>query len=165
VKDVEPILKLETEMTMHEEASPTTTTNELPAPVDAAQTDQSSVTNGGRAVSLAFAIILLGAIGYGIHSRSVSATRLSQATQEAAVLSVNVVHPTPGSQAGDLALPGNVQAFTDTPSHGRNWNASRPMRNWPTSRAPAGRLCLPSTPSRNRKLTRQKATLLPHRLR
>jgi RND family efflux transporter MFP subunit len=119
VKDVEPILKLETEMTMHEEASPTTTTNELSAPVDTAQTGQSSATNRRRAVSLAFAIILLGAIGYGIHSRSVSATRLSQATQEAAVLSVSVVHPTPGSQAGDLALPGNVQAFTDTPIYSR----------------------------------------------
>jgi RND family efflux transporter MFP subunit len=119
VKDVKHIFKLETEMTMHEEAPPTPTTNELPAPVDIAQTGQSSAANGRRAVGLAFAVILLGAIGYGMHVRSVSATRLSQATQEAAVLSVNVVHPTPGSRAGDLALPGNVQAFTDTPIYSR----------------------------------------------
>src|SRR6202041_989089 len=41
------------------------------------------------------------------------------ATQAAAILSVNVVHPVEGSKADDLALPGSVQAFTDTPIYSR----------------------------------------------
>src|ERR1035441_11073560 len=37
----------------------------------------------------------------------------------AAFPSVSVIHPTLGSQADDLVLPGNVQAFTDTPIYSR----------------------------------------------
>jgi RND family efflux transporter MFP subunit len=49
----------------------------------------------------------------------VNEAAVAHATQDAAILSVNVVHPVEGSKADDLALPGSVQAFTDTPIYSR----------------------------------------------
>ena len=74
---------------------------------------------GGRSVVIAIAVAMLVAIFYVLHLRSASEKRLANATEDAAILSVNVVHPTAGSQAGDLALPGNTEAFTDTPIYSR----------------------------------------------
>jgi RND family efflux transporter MFP subunit len=74
---------------------------------------------GVRTVVIIISIALLSAIAYGLHLRSASAKRLATATEAAAILSVHVVQPTAGSQAGDLALPGNTEAFTDTPIYSR----------------------------------------------
>jgi RND family efflux transporter MFP subunit len=51
--------------------------------------------------------------------RAANDAAVAHATQDAAILSVNVVHPVEGSKADDLALPGSVQAFTDTPIYSR----------------------------------------------
>jgi RND family efflux transporter MFP subunit len=74
---------------------------------------------GGGRIVVIIAVALLAAIAYGLHLRSASSKILAGATEDAAILSVNVVRPTVGSQAGDLALPGNVEAFTDTPIYSR----------------------------------------------
>ncbi len=74
---------------------------------------------GVRTAGIFVAVALLVAIAYGLHLRSTSEKRLSVATEEAAIPSVNVVHPVEGSKADDLALPGSVQAFTDTPIYSR----------------------------------------------
>ena len=66
-----------------------------------------------------FALALIVAIGYGLYQRHANEAALQQVTQEASVLSVSVVHPAPGSPADDLSLPGNVQAFTETPIYSR----------------------------------------------
>jgi len=55
----------------------------------------------------------------GIHSRVAAETRLQQATFKAAILSVNVMHPQPGDHAQGLVLPGNTQAFIDSPIYAR----------------------------------------------
>jgi RND family efflux transporter MFP subunit len=44
---------------------------------------------------------------------------LARATLEAAVPSVNVIHPEAGAPNQDIALPGYTQAFTDTPVYAR----------------------------------------------
>ena len=72
-------------------------------------------------------LIVLGATGlvvaiviiFGIHSRVAAETRLQQATFQAAIPSVNVVHPQPGDRAQELVLPGNTQAFIDSPVYAR----------------------------------------------
>ena len=72
-------------------------------------------------------LIVLGATGlvvaiviiFGIHSRVAAETRLQQATFQAAIPSVNVVHPQPGDRAQELVLPGNTQAFIDSPIYAR----------------------------------------------
>ena len=76
-------------------------------------------SGGGRMLGIVFAVILLAAIGYGLYIRSAKEKNLSHETDEAAILSVSVVHPTLGSEADDLVLPGNVQAFTEAPIYSR----------------------------------------------
>jgi len=55
----------------------------------------------------------------GIHSRVEAAAVLARSTQESATPSVAVAYPKPGSAAEEIALPGNTQAFTDTPVYAR----------------------------------------------
>jgi RND family efflux transporter MFP subunit len=65
-------------------------------------------------------ILALGAvIYYGLHSRAVAASRLAAATESAAVTVVDVIHPKPDAPSAELVLPGNTEAFTDTPIFAR----------------------------------------------
>src|SRR5215469_3693672 len=57
---------------------------------------------GGRTVGILFASVLLVAIVYGLHVRSSHEKQLVRATADAAILPVNVVHPTLGSTSQDL---------------------------------------------------------------
>jgi RND family efflux transporter MFP subunit len=72
-----------------------------------------------RVIGVMLALLLLVAIAHGLHTRTTSEKKLAGATEDAAILSVNVVHPVVGSQGGDLALPGSVSAFTETPIYSR----------------------------------------------
>jgi RND family efflux transporter MFP subunit len=74
---------------------------------------------GGRIIGILFAVVLLVAIGYGLHIRASHERQLARATTEAAILPVNVVHPSVSAAAQDLVLPGNVQAFIETPIYSR----------------------------------------------
>lgn len=65
------------------------------------------------------AIVLLAVIAYGIVSRSASEHTLDKETQESAIPTVEVTHPTPAASSSEIALPGNTQAFTDTPIYAR----------------------------------------------
>ena len=67
------------------------------------------------AAALALAVVVL----FGIHSRTMAASRLAEATDQAAISSVNLVHPQPATRAQDLVLPGNTQAFIDSPIYAR----------------------------------------------
>ena len=64
-----------------------------------------------------------GALGYfinkGIHARVEAASELKQETLKSAVATVSVVHPTPSGMTEEVVLPGNIQAFTDTPIYAR----------------------------------------------
>jgi len=114
------ILDREKEMNTHEQAGQATGTDVAPEPMDAPYAAPSTEKPGGiRTAGIFVTVALLVAIAYGLHLRSTSEKRLSIATDEAAIPSVNVVHPVEGSKADDLALPGSVQAFTDTPIYSR----------------------------------------------
>jgi len=73
----------------------------------------------GKVIGILFAVVLLIAIGYGLHIRSSHEKQVARATTEAAILPVNVVHPSVNAAAQDLVLPGNVQAFIETPIYSR----------------------------------------------
>jgi RND family efflux transporter MFP subunit len=77
------------------------------------------VSGGRRTVGILCAVALVSAIAWGLRVRAANEAAVVHATQAAAILSVNVVHPVEGSKADDLALPGSVQAFTDTPIYSR----------------------------------------------
>src|SRR6266849_224125 len=68
---------------------------------------------GGAVVAIAFVILS------GIKTRVQASTSLVKATERAAVMTVSVVHPQIGAPANELVLPGNAQAFTDTPIYAR----------------------------------------------
>ncbi len=107
-------------MSTQDHQLPTAGTDVAPAPAGPPHAEPPTENPGGlRTVAIVIAIALLLAIVYGLHVRSTSEKRLTVATDEAAIPTVNVTHPVRGIKAGDLALPGNVEAFTDTPIYSR----------------------------------------------
>src|ERR1700739_322022 len=103
-------------MNTQEQKESTTGTDVVPAHTEPPLADAPAENPGGvRTTVVVLAVALLVAIAYGLHLRSTSERRLAITTEEAAIPTVNVTHPTVGSRADDLALPGTVQAFTDTP--------------------------------------------------
>jgi RND family efflux transporter MFP subunit len=74
------------------------------------------------AVIVLLLVLVAGAsalVYYGIHSRTVSANALETQTREDAVMAVSVVHPKLGGADEEVVLPGNTQAFTDSPIYAR----------------------------------------------
>ncbi len=63
--------------------------------------------------------VLLIAIFFGIHRRVRAEADLAQTTENAAVPVVNITHPESGAPNQEISLPGNVQAFSDTPIYAR----------------------------------------------
>jgi RND family efflux transporter MFP subunit len=70
-------------------------------------------------IPAALAVGLAVAIYTGIRSRNEAEANLANVTEQAAKPTVDVVHPTPGAPDQEVVLPGNVQAFTDTPIFAR----------------------------------------------
>src|SRR5258708_1834706 len=76
-----------------------------------------------RRSAILFAAAALAALAFliysGIHSRAVAEERLAQRTQEAAIPTVAVVFPKEGAPTQEIVLPGNTQAFSDSPIYAR----------------------------------------------
>jgi RND family efflux transporter MFP subunit len=69
---------------------------------------------------LTAAVVVLGSVIYaGIHERAHAETTLGVSTERAAVLTVNVVLPSSSAVSQEIVLPGNTQAFNDTPIYAR----------------------------------------------
>lgn len=66
-----------------------------------------------------FAAVIAVIVYTGILNRTASAASLAKETREDSVLAVNVVHPKPGGAEEEVVLPGNIQAFTDSPIYAR----------------------------------------------
>src|SRR5271155_4704532 len=64
-----------------------------------------------------------GMLAYAIHggvtTRAATESSLVRTTEEAAIPIVNVIHPKDGAPLEELVLPGNTQAFSDTPIFAR----------------------------------------------
>lgn len=89
-----------------------------PEPAPAVPSPQRSYTVIWLALTVLLLLLIVG-IAMGIVSRSVAEHRLEQTTARDAVLSINVIHPTVTGSTGEIALPGNTQAFNDTPIYAR----------------------------------------------
>jgi len=70
-------------------------------------------------IGLILALGIAAIVYFGISSRTASAAALTRETRKDAVLAVSVVHPKPGGQEEEVVLPGNTQAFTDSPIYAR----------------------------------------------
>jgi RND family efflux transporter MFP subunit len=70
-----------------------------------------------------FVLAAAGALGFGIrtgiHDRTEANQALARSTDQAATPLVNIVHPTPAAPLQEIVLPGNTQAFTDSPIYAR----------------------------------------------
>jgi len=73
------------------------------------------------------AIVLVVVIVFGIASRSAAEHALDKHTQAAAILTVNVVHPSTAPLTPEISLPGNTQAYIDTPIYART---SGYLKHW-----------------------------------
>jgi RND family efflux transporter MFP subunit len=65
------------------------------------------------------AILFAAAIISGIRSRATHENTLKSATEAAAIPTVNTTYPSGGANAQEVILPGNVQAFIETPIYAR----------------------------------------------
>jgi RND family efflux transporter MFP subunit len=74
-------------------------------------------------VGLLVVLIAAGALAYfifkGINSRVQADSELKRETEISAIQPVSVVHPVPSGMTEEVVLPGNIQAFTDTPIYAR----------------------------------------------
>jgi RND family efflux transporter MFP subunit len=71
-------------------------------------------------VGLTAIVLVLGVVIYsGIHERAHAESTLGVTTERAAIPTVNVVEPSSGAVSQDIVLPGNTQAFNDTPIYAR----------------------------------------------
>ena len=76
-----------------------------------------------RLVTAIFVLAAAGTLGFGIRGgiqqRVATAKELVKATDEAATPVVNVTHPASAAPLQEIVLPGNTEAFTDSPIYAR----------------------------------------------
>jgi RND family efflux transporter MFP subunit len=78
-----------------------------------------AATKRGRWIAVLAVIVVLALAAQGIWSRRDAHATLEREAEHTAQLSVEVVHPQKSDAALDLVLPGNVQAYLDTPIYAR----------------------------------------------
>ncbi len=133
-------------------------------PTEAVATrNSSSKTSLPRGVVLllcAVAVAIAIGIPFGIHSRVADAANLARATNQAAIPNVIVVRPQPATRAQELVLPGNTQAFIDSPIYART---NGYLKRWYVdigARARQGQLLAEiETPELDEQLRRARAEL------
>lgn len=81
--------------------------------------DQRGLSKGAWIGIGMVALIVAIAVVFGILARSSTEHSLATETKAAAIPSVNVIYPVASTLSSEIALPGNVQAFTDTPIYSR----------------------------------------------
>jgi multidrug efflux pump subunit AcrA (membrane-fusion protein) len=79
------------------------------------------------ALAAAAAFALVSQIYFGIRTRAEAETRLQQATEQSAVLAVDVTHPQSGALTQEVVLPGSMEAFVDSPIYART---SGYLKHW-----------------------------------
>ncbi len=82
-------------------------------------TDKRGFSTGVWIALAVVAIALLVVIVLGIASRAAAQHKLEKRTEAAAILTVNVIHPSDAPLSPEIALPGNTQPFMDTPIYAR----------------------------------------------
>lgn len=99
----------------------------IAAPSVAASQPPKGLTRGIWIGLCIVAVVLAIVIVAGILSRSAADRALVRESQAAAIMDVQVVHPAATSSSDEIALPGNTQAFVDTPIYART---SGYLKSW-----------------------------------
>src|SRR6202522_2783759 len=101
--------------------APESNTTEV-TPTDTGRSEQMPPKPSSRwtLAGVAVAVLVVGTVIYsGIHQRVQAETTLGANTERAAVPTVTVVQPLSGDVSQEIMLPGNTQAFSDTPIYAR----------------------------------------------
>ena len=103
-------------------------TSPLPRPVQANRA--SGAARAARVVLLLALAAVLGVFIYrGIRSRVATAAAVKSETLDLAMPAVSVAHPKMGAMSSEVVLPGNIQAFVDSPVYAR---ANGYLKTWNT---------------------------------
>ncbi len=95
-------------------------TNIRAEPRRAANERSSSWGHAKRVFILAMGALLLGAAVFrGITTRARATALLVKETREMAIQAVTIIHPKRGASKEEVVLPGNIQAFVDSPIYAR----------------------------------------------
>jgi RND family efflux transporter MFP subunit len=89
--------------------------------------EEPSLTRGSWIGMVVVAAIVAGVVIFGVMARRGSEHSLAKEAAASAIPSVNVVYPTPSTLSPEIALPGNTQAFMDTPIYSRT---NGYLRSW-----------------------------------
>ena len=105
-------------------------------------------------------VIIAGVVFWGINARIQTAAAVKETTEELAIPTVSVIHPKPGAVKDEVVLPGNVQAFTDSPIYARS---SGYLKKWFVDiggHVKAGQvLAIIEAPEVDQQVTQAKATI------
>jgi RND family efflux transporter MFP subunit len=124
--------------------------------------NKSSVAGAGK---VALALVILAAatgavVNWGINARVKTSAAVARETLAGAAPVVAVVYPKRGAMRNEVVLPGNIQAFTDSPIYAR---ASGYLKQWYTdigARVKAGQLLAEiEAPELDQQVTQAKANL------
>jgi RND family efflux transporter MFP subunit len=81
--------------------------------------EEPRLTRGTWIGMVVVAAIVAAVVILGVMARHGSERALEKETAASAIPSVNVVYPAPSTLSSEISLPGNTQAFTDTPIYSR----------------------------------------------
>ena len=88
-----------------------------------ATNDANRIPRPAARIFVAAFVAAAGALAFAIHggitTRVAAESSLARSTEDAAIPIVNVIHPKDGAPLEELILPGNTQAFSDTPIFAR----------------------------------------------
>ncbi len=90
-----------------------------PASQIAPASEEPGIGRGAWLGLIAIAAVIAAVVVYGILKRSAAERALANENREMAIPDVAITHPTASGSSDELALPGNTQAFVDTPIYAR----------------------------------------------
>jgi RND family efflux transporter MFP subunit len=90
-----------------------------PAPETVVEAEEPKLTRGTWIGMAVVAAIVAAVVIFGLMARRGSERILEKETAASAIPSVNVVYPAPSTLSSEIALPGNTQAYMDTPIYSR----------------------------------------------
>ena len=90
-----------------------------PAPETVVEVEEPKLTRGTWIGMALVAAIVAGVVVFGLITRRGSEKILEKETAAASIPSVNVIYPAPSTLSSEISLPGNTQAYMDTPIYSR----------------------------------------------